>query len=91
MAEQSQWQQIFLRWPESIPRRGMVVTTLNETIPFKGFMTSDTQLLLDRTNPDALGARFILLEYPTVSLLKYSDPLKAANFAELGLVGKLSQ
>jgi hypothetical protein len=91
MAEQSKWQVVFSRWPASIPKRGIVTTTLNENIPFKGFMISGDALLLERTNPDALGARFIMLEYPSVASVKYIDPLKAANFVEMGFEGKMSQ
>lgn len=93
MADSSstQWQQTFLKWPASIPRRGILTTVLDEHIPFKGFMTTDKMLLLERQNPDSLGARFIVLEYATVSALKYIDPLKAESFQELGFVGKLSQ
>ncbi len=90
MAERSRWQEIFTRWPASIPKKGIITTTLNETIPFKGFMISGSALLLERSNPDALGARFIILEFPTIALLKYIDPLKTANFAEMGFEGKLS-
>lgn len=91
MADAAQWQQTFLKWPASIPRRGILTTVLNEHIPFKGFMTTGAMLLLERQNPDSLGARFIVLEYSAVNALKYIDPLKAENFKELGFVGKLSQ
>ena len=87
----TQWQQTFLNWPASISRRGVLTTVLGEHIPFKGFMTTDKLLLLERSNPDTLGARFIVLEYRAVNALKYIDPLKAENFKELGFVGKLSQ
>lgn len=90
MDSSTQWQQMFLKWPASIPKRGIVTTVLNEQIPFKGFMTTNQMLLLERQNPDSLGARFIVLEYGAVSALKYIDPLKADNFAELGFAGKLS-
>ncbi len=68
-----------------------MTTVLAEQIPFRGFMTTDKMLLLERQNPDSLGARFIVLEYSAVGALKYIDPLKTENFAELGFVGKLSQ
>lgn len=90
-ASSAQWQQTFLKWPASIQRRGILTTILNEHIPFKGFMTTDKMLLLERSNPDSLGARFIVLEYNAINALKYIDPLKAENFQELGFVGKLSQ
>ncbi|QDU55594.1 hypothetical protein [Aeoliella mucimassa] len=91
MANSAQWQQTFLKWPASIQRRGILTTVLNEHIPFKGFMTTDSLLLLERQNPDSLGARFVVLEYEVINSMRYIDPLKAENFAELGFVGKLSQ
>ena len=51
------WKNVFNNWPTGIPRRGMVISTLNEPMPFKGFMVKDDVVLLERTNPDALGAR----------------------------------
>lgn len=91
MAEANQWQQAFSRWPESIPRRGIITTILNENIPFKAFMIAGPMLLLERSNPDSLGARFIMLEYTAINALKYIDPLKAINFEEMGFKGKLTQ
>ena len=91
MAESSNWEQVFLKWPASIQRRGILTTTLDEQIPFKGFMTSAVMLLLERTNPDSLGARFIQLEYHRIAALKYIDPLKTSNFTEIGFEGKMSQ
>ena len=90
MADSAQWQNAFLNWPASIQRRGILTTVLNEHIPFKGFMTTDKLLLLERQNPDSLGARFIILEYGVINSLRYIDPLKAENFVSLGFEGKLS-
>ena len=91
MAEQHQWQQAFTKWPDSIKKKGIITTVLNENIPFKGFMVAGPMLLLERTNPDSLGARFIMLEYTAINALKYVDPLKTSNFEEMGFKGKLSQ
>ena len=33
------WRSLFEGWPDAIPREGMIVTLLNETIPFTGFMS----------------------------------------------------
>lgn len=91
MSQAFSYRELFDRWPASIQRRGIVTTTLNESIPFRGFMTADTMLLLERTNPDQLGARFIYIEYTAINCVKLIDPLKAASFTELGFAGKLSQ
>jgi hypothetical protein len=85
------WRKVFADWPASIPRRGVVVSTLNEAVPFKGFMTKADMLLLERTNPDPLGARFIVLTYDAIHMLKLTDPLKESVFTEAGYAGRLAK
>ena len=60
-------------------------------MPFKGFMIKDDSLLLERTNPDSLGARYILLGFDTINSVKFIDPIKESIFTAAGFVGKLSQ
>jgi hypothetical protein len=91
MSEAFSYRELFLRWPASIQRRGILTTNINESIPFRGFMTAGSMLLLERTNPDQLGARFIYLEYSVINSVKLIDPLKTVNFTDLGFEGKLSQ
>ena len=70
------WRELFLNWPATLPRRAVVVSTLNEATPFKSFLTRGEMLMLERTNPDAMGARFILLTYDAIHMVKFSDPFK---------------
>ena len=90
MQSSDTYRQLFNSWPKDIPRRGVLVTLQNETIPFRGFMITDELLLLERTNPDPMGARFILLPFPNVAAVKLIDVLKAKAFAGLGFLGNLS-
>jgi hypothetical protein len=85
------WRDVFCEWPSGIARRGIVVSSLNEAIPFKGFMTKGDTVLLERTNPDSLGARIILLPYGEISSVKFVDPLKEATFAAAGYTGKFAK
>ena len=39
------WRDYFLKWPKELPRRGVLVTSFGEQIPFDGFLTTDTLLL----------------------------------------------
>lgn len=91
MTNQSFWKTTFASWPPGIPHRGLLVNSLNEAMPFKGFMIKDDSLLLERTNPDSLGARYILLGFDTISSVKFVDPIKESIFTAAGFVGKLSQ
>ena len=86
----SHWRSLFTNWPENMSRRGIVVTTLNEAITFKGFMIKEQMLLIERQNPDALGARFVMLQFDAIAAVKLVDPLKAEDFAPLGFQGRLS-
>jgi hypothetical protein len=90
MASHPIWKTVFTQWPATIPRRGVLVSTLNETTPFKGFLVKDDILLLERTNPDPLGARFILIGFEAIHCVKFIDPLKESVFTGTGYVGKLS-
>jgi hypothetical protein len=85
------WRDLFLNWPASLPRRGVVVSMLNEAIPFKSFMTREDTLLLERTNPDPLGTRFIILAYDAIHLLKLTDPVKESVLTAAGYKGELSK
>jgi hypothetical protein len=85
------WKSVFNNWPTGIAKRGVMVTTLNETIPFKGFMIRDDLLLLERNNPDSLGARYVLLGFEVINCVKLIDPLKESVFTTAGFLGKLAK
>jgi hypothetical protein len=90
MATDPIWQDMFRAWPEGIARRGVVVNTLNEAIPFKGFMIKDETLLLERTNPDPMGTRYVLLTFDTIAVVKLVDPIKPEIFKKAGYQGQFS-
>jgi hypothetical protein len=91
MTTHSIWRDLFLKWPASLPRRGVVLSTLNEATPFKGFLTNEHVVLLERTNPDPIGTRFVLISYEAIHAVKFTEPLKETAFTSAGFVGKLSQ
>ena len=68
-----------------------MVTALNETIPFKGFMIKEDLLLLERNSPDSLGARFVMLDFTVINCVKLIDPLKESVFGTAGFLGKLAK
>ncbi len=84
------WKRYFQDWPEVIPRRGILVNRLGEQIPFKAFMVQAEVVLLERTNPDTMGARYLVVPYCEVGIVKLTDPLKQSIFEESGYQGKLS-
>ncbi len=82
------WKNFFTHWPAGLARRGYAVTTLNESIPFKGFVVSGEMVAFDRTNPDPVGSRFIVVEFTAIALLKIIDPITADALVPLGFTGK---
>jgi hypothetical protein len=85
------WKNFFNNWPAGIQRRGLLVTSLNEPVPFKGFMVKEDVLLLERTNPDSMGGRFVMVAFDAINLVKLIDPLKESVFSAAGFLGKLAK
>jgi hypothetical protein len=80
----SAWQECFRKWPAEMERRGVIVTSFDEQIPFDGFATSEHMLLLERKIPDTLGARKIMLPYGQIMAVKFTDVVKMKAFQSLG-------
>jgi hypothetical protein len=89
-ARRFSWKDCFTGWPNGVPRRGVIINSLNEALPFKSFLIKDDMLLLERTNPDPLGARYILLLFDSISSVRFVDPLKESVFTSAGYSGKFS-
>ena len=85
------WRDVFTNWPAGLPRRGLIVSTLNETVPFKSFLLKGDTLMLERTNPDAAGTRFIVLTFEGIHLLKITDLLKESVLNAAGYAGQLAK
>jgi hypothetical protein len=81
------WRDFFAQWPSDMQRRGIVVTSFNEQIPFSAFWTSSNLLLLERQTPDSLGARTILLPFTQIAAIKIVDVVKAKSFQTIGFEG----
>lgn len=82
------WKECFSRWPDDIPRRGVLVTSYDEQILFSGFMTGAALLLVERAAPDTVGARQVLIPYGNIVAIKITDVVKTRAFQELGFEGK---
>lgn len=78
------WRQCFQAWPAEVERRGVVVTTFDEQIPFESFLTSDDLVLLERRAPDTVGARMVLLSYQFIQAIKIVDVVKPRAFQAMG-------
>jgi hypothetical protein len=78
------WHEVFQSWPAGVPRRGVVVTTLNEQIPFAEFLITPVLLLLDRAAPDSMGARKVIVPFGQIAAVKITEVVKNSAFAGLG-------
>ncbi len=85
------WKSLFTAWPDGVPRRGIVTSSLNEQMPFKGFMIRGEVLLLERTNVDAMGGRFILMSFTNIDSVKFIDPVKETDMTAAGFAGKFAK
>jgi len=85
------WRELFSTWPAALPKRGIVVSTLNEITPFKSFLIKGEMLLLERAIPDPLGTRFNLLGFEAIHMVKLIDPLKEDVFTGAGFVGHFAK
>jgi hypothetical protein len=80
------WRQCFQQWPADLDRRGVLVTSFDEQIPFEGFAISEEMLLLERRAPDTVGARMVFIAYQSIQALKIVDVVKLKSFQALGFV-----
>ena len=85
------WKRFFAEWPADMPRRGVLVTSFAEQIPFVGFLTGEGLLMIERSTPDAVGARSVLLGYEQVVAVKFTDLTKPKALRAAGFQGELSK
>ena len=76
-------------WPQDIARRGVLVMTSDEQIPFDGFLANDNLLLLERKTPDTSGARKVILSFESVAAIKLTDVVRSKSLAGLGFTGNM--
>ena len=78
------WRECFHRWPAELDRRGVVVTTFDEQIPFESFLISNDMVLLERRAPDTVGARMVLVGFQFIQAVKIVDVVKSKAFHGMG-------
>ena len=84
METSESWRGLFENWPDAIPRTGNLVTTYGDTIPFCGFMVSGGLLLLERSRPDPIGNRKVMLPYETVAAVNSTSGAEMSQFQCMG-------
>lgn len=85
----SNWQELFRAWPADLPHRGILLTAWGEQVPFDGFLTGETFLLISRQTPDSLGSRMIVLPFDQVVGVKMTEVIRPKLLQPLGFTGTL--
>ena len=78
------WKLLFQRWPASIPKQGIVVTSLNEPVNFVSFQVSEHTVLLERDRPDVMGARTVIVPWQEIVAVKLTTPIEPSKFKDMG-------
>lgn len=87
MEDSAAWKALLDAWPAGVARSGVLVTTLNEQIPFDAFMHTASFILAERKTPDTVGARKVIVPLAGIASIKFTDVISAQAFAPWGFVG----
>lgn len=71
-------------WPASIPHRGVAGTMLGESIVFSDFSLGHGCVLLQRSTPDSMGGREVIVPIEQVAVIKLTESLTPKVRRELG-------
>lgn len=69
------WRNLFAKWPTTMNRKGVVVTSYGEQIAFVQFLIGEHSVLLERLAPDAVGGRKVIVPYVKIDAVKTVDPV----------------
>lgn len=83
------WLDLLQRWPKDMPQKGVVMTVLNESIPFVGFVYDDAMMVVQRQTPDAIGARQAIIPFASISYIKITAIVLPKAYTEFGFQGTL--
>ena len=81
------WHDFFADWPSDFLRRGVVISSYQEQIPFNDFVISSDVIILERPTPDAVGGRRVALPFARIEAVKYTDPMKTQQLLAAGFQG----
>ncbi len=77
-------QQLFAEWPAAIDRKGTVITSWGDSVPFIDYMVNGELLLLIRSQPDAHGTRRLILNINDVQGIRITEALDPVKFQAMG-------
>ena len=89
--QQSEFCRIFSDWPVSIERKGVLITSVGENVPFVDFMLNGNLILVDRGIPDTAGSRRVILALECIVGIKITDPIEMARFTAMGFQARMNR
>lgn len=78
------WREIFATWPTEFRRKGVLLPSFGEAIPFSDFVMNGDLLIVERPTPDQVGARRVAVPLMFIEGLKYTEPLRTEQFLNAG-------
>ena len=75
---------LFAQWPAAIPRKGTVVSSFGESIPFDDYMLTKELVLLIRPQPDAQGTRRVIMKLDDVLGIRIAEAVEPERFTAMG-------
>lgn len=90
-AQRSDFHRILTEWPVSIERKGIIITSFGESVPFVEYMLSGNLVLVDRGVPDTAGARRVIVAIDSIVGIKITDPIEMARFTAMGFQANMAR
>ena len=77
-------QRLFAQWPSAIERKGSVMTSFGDSIPFSDYLMNGQLILLMRPIPDAQGTRRTIISITDIVSVKFQDAIEPERFMAMG-------
>lgn len=84
MTQPNSMHQLFAEWPAAIERKGTVITSWGDSVPFVDYMLNGDLLLLIRSQPDAHGTRRLIMSINDVNGIRIMEAIDPHRFQAMG-------
>ncbi len=91
MSEVRGFESVLSAWPTSLARRGVAGTVHGESIVFADFSLGHGCVLLQRSTPDSMGAREVIVPLDQLAVVKLTESLSPKSRKELGFESPVRQ
>lgn len=84
MTSMNSMQQLLAEWPAAIERKGTIITSWGDSVPFVDYMLNGDLLLLIRSQPDAHGTRRLIMNLKDVNGIRIVEAIDPTRFQAMG-------